>query len=165
VYGLSISLNGILVVLCELPLTTITRRFPASRVMALGFLLIGLGFASNVVPRTVLLLILTTATFTLGEMIAMPVSGAYVADLAPPDKRGLYMGTYGMVWALAFVCGPSLGLVLFSVNHVLLWLTCGVLGAVAAGIIAAGRDENPAPAERPPSRISQDISSPLIASE
>jgi MFS family permease len=165
VYGLSISLNGILVVLCELPLTTITRGFPPRRVMALGFLLIGLGFASNAVPRTVLLLILTTATFTLGEMIAMPASGAYVADLAPPDKRGLYMGTYGMVWALAFVCGPSLGLVLFSVNHVLLWLTCGVLGVVAAGIIAAGPNEQPTPAGRPVSRISENIAGPLTASE
>jgi len=95
----------------------------------------------------------------------MPASGAYVADLAPPDKRGLYMGTYGMVWALAFVCGPSLGLVLFSVNHVLLWLTCGVLGVVAAGIIAAGPNEQPTPAGRPVSRISENIAGPLTASE
>jgi MFS family permease len=136
-YGLAISLNGLLVVLCELPLTTITKRYPARRVMALGFLLIGIGFASNVIPRTVPLLLLTTALFTLGEMISMPVSGAYVADLAPPHQRGLYMGAYGMVWAVAFVCGPSLGLVLFSANHILLWTACGILGIVAAGIILA----------------------------
>lgn len=138
VYGLAISLNGVLVVLCELPLTTITRRFPPRRVMALGYLLIGAGFASNAAPRTVLLLVCTTALFTLGEMISMPVSGAYVADLAPPDKRGLYMGAYGMVWAVAFVCGPSLGLVLFSFNHIALWTVCGFLGLLAASIIIAG---------------------------
>src|SRR5262249_23243542 len=45
-YGLVISLNGVLVVLCELPLTTITKRFRVRRVMALGFALIGAGFAS-----------------------------------------------------------------------------------------------------------------------
>ncbi len=136
-YGLAISLNGLLVVLCELPLTTITKRYPTRPVMALGFLLIGAGFASNVIPRTIPLLLLTTAIFTLGEMISMPVSSAYVADLAPPHQRGLYMGAYGMVWALAFVFGPSLGLVLFSANHVLLWALCGVLGIVAAGTILA----------------------------
>jgi len=52
-------------VLCELPLTTITKRFPARRVMALGFLLIGAGFGSNVLIRTIPLLMLTTALFTL----------------------------------------------------------------------------------------------------
>src|SRR5205085_1196026 len=46
-YGLLISCNGMLVVLFELPLTTITKRFPARRVMALGYVLIGVGFASN----------------------------------------------------------------------------------------------------------------------
>jgi MFS family permease len=135
VYGLVISLNGLLVVLCELPLTTITKRFSPRRVIALGFILIGAGFASNALLRTLPLLLLTTSTFTLGEMISMPVMGAYVADLAPAQQRGLYMGIYGMVWALAFVFGPSLGMILFSFNHLLLWSACGVLGLIASALI------------------------------
>jgi MFS family permease len=135
-YGLVISLNGALVVLCELPLTTITKRYPARRVIALGFLLIGAGFCSNLLPRTLPLLFLTTGVFTFGEMISMPVAGAYVADLAPAERRGLYMGTYGMVWAATFVFGPTLGLWLFSYDRRLLWLGCGALGLLAATIIS-----------------------------
>jgi MFS family permease len=105
--------------------------------MALGFALIGAGFASNLLERTLPLLLFTTTLFTVGEMISMPVCGAYVADLAPADKRGLYMGTYGMVWALAFVCGPSLGMMLFSANRLLLWAACGAMGLLAAAIILA----------------------------
>jgi MFS family permease len=138
-YGLVISLNGLLVVLCELPLTTITKLYPPRRMMALGFLLIGVGFASNSLPRTIPLLVMTTVLFTLGEMISMPISGAYVANLAPAHQRGLYMGAYGMVWALAFVFGPSLGMLLFDANHILLWLVCGALGVLAAWIILAER--------------------------
>jgi len=108
-YGLVISLNGVLVVLFELPLTVITKRFPARRMIGFGYLLTGIGFASNLLPRTLPLLLMTTTLFTFGEMISMPVAGAYVADLAPADKRGLYMGTYSLVWSLAFICGPSLG--------------------------------------------------------
>jgi MFS family permease len=134
-YGLVISLNGLLIVLWELPLTTFTKHYPARRVMALGYTLIGLGFASNLLPRTVPLLVLTCVIFTLGEMIAMPMAAAYVADLAPNHKRGLHMGTYGMVWALAFVFGPSLGLWLFAANRVALWSACGLMGIVAAGTI------------------------------
>jgi MFS family permease len=135
IYGLVISLNGALVVLCELPLTTFTKRYPARRMMALGYLLIGVGFASNALTRTLPLLAFTVFLFTLGEMIAMPLSGAYVADLAPEHQRGLYMGTYGMVWSVAFICGPSLGMLLFSVSPLALWCGCGLLGLLAAGLI------------------------------
>lgn len=153
VYGLVISLNGVLVVLCELPLTTITKHYAPRRVIALGFLLIGAGFCSNVLHRTLPLLLVTTSLFTLGEMISMPVLGAYVADLAPADQRGLYMGTYGMIWAVAFVFGPSLGMVLFSFNHLLLWVACGAMGLVAAAIISADFGRSHArllPSERAP---------------
>ncbi len=136
-YGLVISFNGLLVVLCELPLTTITKRYPARPVIAVGFLLIGLGFASNLLERTLPLLMLTTCLFTFGEMISMPVTGAYVADLAPESRRGLYMGTYGMVWAAAFVFGPTLGMFLFAISRTALWLSCGLLGIVAAAIISS----------------------------
>ena len=105
--------------------------------IGLGFLLIGLGFSSNLLTRTVALLLFTTTLFTFGEMISMPVTGAYVADLAPADRRGLYMGTYGMVWAAAFVFGPSLGMCLFGVSRTALWLSCGVLGIIAAALISA----------------------------
>ncbi len=149
IYGLIISLNGVLVVLCELPITVITRRFPVRRVIALGYLLIGLGFASNAMVRTLPLLILTMAIFTLGEMVSMPISGAYIADLAPSDKRGLYMGTYSLNWSLAQICGPSLGMIFFTANHTLFWLTCGVFGVIAAAIISAERGRQPASLSAP----------------
>jgi MFS family permease len=152
IYGLMISLNGVLVVLCELPLTVITKRYAARRMMALGFLLIGVGFASNSLVRTLPLLALTTVLFTLGEMIAMPVAAAYVADLAPAHQRGLYLGTYGLTWSLAFVCGPSLGLLLFAASPLTLWLACGVLGIVAAGTILAEPRVRPALASPTPVR-------------
>jgi len=150
-YGLMISLNGALIVLFELPLTTLTKRYPARRAMALGFLLIGGGFASNALPRTMPLILVTMVLFTFGEMVSMPISAAYVADLAPEHQRGLYMGAYGMVWAVAFVFGPSLGMLLFSINHVFLWSTCGVLGLIAAAtILREPRASRGPPLSRPP---------------
>ena len=69
--------------------------------------------------------------------------GAKVALVgAPADQRGLYMGTYGLVWSVASICGPSIGLWLFSVNHTLLWLMTGVFGFTASAIIFAGRHED-----------------------
>ena len=109
---------------------------PPRKILALGYVLLGLGFAMNAFASTVALLVLVVITFTFGEMICMPVSAAYMANLAPAEMRGRYMGAYGLSWAVAIVCGPVIGMSLFSINPVLLWSLCGVLGLLAAVIIS-----------------------------
>jgi MFS family permease len=135
-YGMLISLNGVLVVLFELPITTVTRRFPVRPTIALGYILIGCGFGLNALARSVPVFALAVGTFTLGEMISMPVASAYVADLAPAHLRGRYMGAFGLTWAAAFVTGPTIGLWVFANNHSALWLSCALLGLGAAAIVS-----------------------------
>ena len=74
---------------------------------------------------------------TFGEMLTIPVSVAYVADLAPAHMRGRYMGAFGLTWALGLTVGPSLGMTLFHYGAAALWLSCGALGLLAAAIILA----------------------------
>lgn len=136
-YGAILSLNGVLVVFCELPLTTITRRFPERKVIATGFLLIGAGFAFNSIAHSVVALAGCMALFTLGEMVAVPVSSAYIANLSPPHMRGRYSGVYGLTWASALIFAPALGMKVLAYSQSLLWLSCGVLGVLAASIILA----------------------------
>jgi len=149
VYGVLISGNGVLVVLFELPLTRITSKFPPRRILALGYILLGLGFAMNAFSTTIPLLALVVITFTFGEMVCMPVSAAYMANLAPATMRGRYMGVYGFSWAIAIVCGPLIGMTLFSLNPVWLWSVCGVLGLAAALIISLKPAPQLAPATHP----------------
>jgi MFS family permease len=134
-YGLILSLNGVLVVFCELPLTSLTRRFPSRAVMAAGYLLIGAGFSLNAFAHSLAALVASVVIFTFGEMLAMPVSSAYIADLAPAHLRGRYMGVYALTWSAALVIAPQWGLRLFGVSPAALWLTCGALAALAAAII------------------------------
>jgi len=135
-YGALISLNGAMVVLCELPLTIVTRRFPVRRVLAVGYLLIGLGFALNGLARTVPELVVCTVLFTVGEMVAIPVTSAFVANLAPAHLRGRSMGVFGLNWALALIIAPGLGLKLLALNPAALWLGCGMLAVLGALMIS-----------------------------
>jgi len=135
VYGALVSLNGVLVVLFELPMTGLTRRFPARRVIAIGYLLIGVGFSLNAFASSILAFAFAMTIFTLGEMVAMPVSSAYIADLAPPHLRGRYMGTFAFSWSIALMIGPPAGMALFGVSPFALWMACGVLGLISATII------------------------------
>lgn len=135
-YGAIISMNGVMVVLMELPLTTITRRFPARRVMAVGYTLLALGFGLNGLAHTVPALLACMVIFTLGEMITMPTSAAYLANLAPPEMRGRYMGVSGLTWSASLIIAPATGMKLFAVNPTAYWVGCTALGLFAATIIS-----------------------------
>ncbi len=139
-YGILISLNGLVIILLELPLSTLTKRFPARPVIALGWLLTGLGFGLNALAHTIPLLALTVVIWTFGEMIESPVSSAYIANIAPAHLRGRYQGLWGLVWSSGLILGPLLGAALFSWNPQGLWLICAILGVAAALLlIATGR--------------------------
>ena len=135
VYGTLAAFNGILIVVIELPLTTVTRRFPARPVIALGFLLEGLGFALTGFAETAIAFAVTVSIWTLGEIVGSPVSAAYVADLAPERLRGRYMGAWSFSWGIGLVLGPLLGTALYAWQPAALWLTCFVLGVLAAGLV------------------------------
>jgi MFS family permease len=136
VYGAIVSFNGALIVFCELPLTRLTRKFPARRVMALGYLLCATGFALNAFAHTIPALLLCMLVFTAGEMITMPTAVAYLADLAPPHMRGRYMGFSGLTWAMALIIGPAGGLRLFASSPAAYWITSAAVGIFAAVVIS-----------------------------
>jgi MFS family permease len=139
VYGLLIGWNGVLIVFAELPLTTATLRFDARRVMALGYTLLGIGFALNAFAHSILTLWIAMTIFTFGEMISSPTASAYMARLAPERVRGRYMGVLALAWNGAAILGPQLGFRLFAVNPLLVWTGCGLLGLLAAVAILRAR--------------------------
>jgi MFS family permease len=131
-YGVLLSLNGLLVVVCELAITAWSRRFPSRRAMAVGYLLMGAGMIVNAAFHNLSALVIGMTVFTFGEMIYAPVAGAYVAGLAPTRLRGRYMGAWGFSNSVSLTLGPSLGLMVFDHSPTTLWLCCGALAALAA---------------------------------
>jgi MFS family permease len=135
-YGAIVSLNGALIVFCELPLTRITRRFRARYVMAAGYALCATGFALNGFAHSIPGLVICMLIFTLGEMITMPTAVAYLADLAPPQMRGRYMGVSGLTWAMALIIGSAGGMNLYAAAPTTYWITCAAVGMFAAMVIS-----------------------------
>jgi MFS family permease len=48
--------------------------------------------------------------FVIGEMLWAPTSTTIVAELAPDDIRGAYMGAFGSGAAIGFALAPLIGL-------------------------------------------------------
>ncbi len=135
VFGLILGWNGVMVVLFELPLTRWTQRFQSRWVIMLGYALLGIGLSLNALPGGLWMLLLAMTIFTIGEMLSQPVRAAYIAELAPVAMRGRYMGAMAMAATLAQVLGPHVSLPLHDRSPTLLWLSCGVLGLLAAAVL------------------------------
>lgn len=146
-YGLLQALNGVIVVLVELPVIAWTQRHDRLRMVALGHVLIGAGFASLLFADTLPLLVGMVVVWTFGEMVESPVASAIAADRAPTHARGRYQSAYGSMFGVAWMLGPVLGTTLYAPSPTALWLACGVLGLVSAALpLAARRHPAPAPA-------------------
>ncbi|MCX6547669.1 MAG: MFS transporter, partial [Acidobacteria bacterium] len=80
-------------------------------------------------------LILTTVVWTFGEMILFPAMSDAVATLAPPDRRGEYMGLLSLCFAAALALGPWLGVVAYAqVGPRWVWLASFPI-CIAMGLI------------------------------
>jgi MFS family permease len=135
VFGALISLNGIIICLTELPLTSYTRRFPPRRIMVTGMLVFGIGFALTGFAQSIPFLAATVVLWTLGEMFYFPMAAAHVANISPPDMRGRYQGAWGISWGLGAVFGPVLGTAVFAREPRAVWIMCGVVAAVGAALV------------------------------
>ena len=131
VYGLLISINGLLICLVELPLTTFTRRRRARTMMMTGMIVFGAAFVATGFVSTIPLLAAAVVVWTIGEMFYFPVAAAHIAAVSPPDMRGRYQGAWGIAWGLGAVVGPVVGTMVFAWNPRALWLACG--GCAVAG--------------------------------
>jgi MFS family permease len=148
-FGLLISLNGLLICLTELPLTTVTRRRDPRHVMMVGCLIFGLGFALTGFVSAIVWLAVTAVLWTFGEMLFFPMSAAHVANVSPPDMRGRYQGAWGIAWGLGAVLGPMVGTRVFEWDPHALWIGCGVSALAGAALIIPAA--KPAHRETPPS--------------
>jgi MFS family permease len=137
-FGWMFTINTVLIVLFEVRLNLKTAHWPHQKSLFIGGLFIAVGFGAMAFCRTGPAIAATVVVWTIGEMILLPSMSNVVAELAPADRRGEYMGLYSMSWGIAFAIGPWLGTFgLERFGRVSLWAGTFVVAAVAS--IAMGR--------------------------
>ncbi|RKR91815.1 putative MFS family arabinose efflux permease [Micromonospora pisi] len=138
-YGLIIALNGILIVVLQIPVTSMLKGRDRRMVLALSALLTGVGFGVNGFAGTsVILYSLSVMVWTLGEIAYAPASAAAVAELSDERAHGRYQGLFGFSTSVASILAPLVGgLALDLWGGPALWLLCVAVGvATAAGFWA-----------------------------
>jgi len=140
-YGLAIAVNGILIVIVNLPVSNMIGKWARFPTIAAAAVLIGLGFGVTAFAHTFSFFAFSIAIWTFGEILGSAVAPAIVADLSPIELRGLFQGVFGAAWGLAAFLGPALGGWVYErYGSSTLWGGCFALGClVAIGYLALGR--------------------------
>jgi predicted MFS family arabinose efflux permease len=137
-YGMLFTINTLLIVALEVPINTATAHWPNTRSLIIGCLLFAVGFGALGVIASPSGVIATVVVWTFGEMLLFPALSAHMAEIAPENRRGAYMGAYSMSLSLALTAGPWMGTqLLASFGPMTVWSVMFALGALAALLMAS----------------------------
>lgn len=134
-FGAVIALNGVLIVLLQIPVTRFIEHRHPGRLLVASSLLVGYGFGMHAFADSLAMYAVAIAVWTLGEIIDSPTLMGLVARLSPLHGRGRYQGMFALSWSASALGGPLLsGLVIDTYGAGTLWTSSAVLGtAVAVG--------------------------------
>ena len=132
-WGFIVWINPLLVTLFQVRLTRATAGVPSAPKLVVALLVMGLPYLLLVASHSVLAVVTVVVVFVIGEMLWVPTSQAVVAELAPQDLRGAYMGAFGSAPAIGFALAPLIGLQMRnSFGDDATWTLFAFLGVVAA---------------------------------
>ena len=135
-YGMLFTINTLLIVGLEVPIITATAHWPNRRSLAIGCLLFAIGFGALGLIASPAGVIATVVVWTFGEMLLFPAMSAHMAEIAPENRRGAYMGAYSMSLSISLTIGPWMGTQLLALlGPVRVWFVMFALGALAAQLM------------------------------
>jgi MFS family permease len=149
VWGFLVIANPIAVTFLQLRVTNATSRLTAVRRLVIAMALMGPPFLLLGVSDSLIAIIVILIVFVFGEMLWVPAAQTAVAEAAPEDLRGAYMGAAGAAPSAAFALTPLLGLqVLSRYGDRAMWIFVTCIAAVAALLFVLALRGRPQPEMR-----------------
>ncbi len=161
-FGLAIAVNGVLIVVLQIPVTRFIEHRDPRRLLVASSLLAGYGFGLTAFAGSVGVFALTVCVWTLAEIVNAPTQTGLVVRLSPVHGRGRYQGMYTMSWAVASLVAPLMsGFVIDHWGAEWLWGMCAVVGTVAA--VGYGALMRRLPAEEPTASDAPVVAKPEVS--
>jgi predicted MFS family arabinose efflux permease len=138
IVGWLLALNGLIVVLSEMPLVHYVqqRRYSHFVLMPTGMLLVGLGCLLLNIGQNLWWPFIAISVISFGEICAIPFMNAVAADRAAPSTRGQYLGFFSVAFSSGHILAPYLGTRLVAwAGFSALWYIAGAAAVVMALLI------------------------------
>ncbi len=131
--GLLMALNGVLVVIIELPLIHLLEKKNNIKLISLGCLILGASYLVLLYESWVGVSLICLFLFTVGEILTLPFAVSSIINRAPEALRGRYMALYGMAISICQMAAPFIGLkIAYNYGFSHLWLGVAILIVFAA---------------------------------
>jgi MFS family permease len=108
IYGTLMTLNATMVIVLSTPIMTLTQHWKPINAVALAGLLCGLGFGLIWLAPSVPLMYITTAIWTLGEIVNATNEGTYVANHTPISHRARFQAMLPLLGGFGWSISPPL---------------------------------------------------------
>ena len=131
--GLVYALNGMMIVLLQIPLSRRIKGYDLS-MLFIGSVLFAVSYSMVAWANGLWYMMMVMVFITMAEMIVSPAAMNMVARLSPESMRGRYMGAYGLMLSTGCAFGPFIGGVVIDrfTSPLMIWGTLSTLGLMAA---------------------------------
>jgi DHA1 family multidrug resistance protein-like MFS transporter len=106
--GLLLAIAGGIALVATMPAGIITDRYGRKRTLLFGLFVAALAVFIMTLGATFTIAALAVVTFGLSEAFAWGTMHVYAMDLAPEDRRGSFLGVWGLFQNLGQITGPLL---------------------------------------------------------
>jgi predicted MFS family arabinose efflux permease len=135
VWGVLFAMNPVVIVVFQLRVTRWTSTVARGTRLAVAVLLMASPYLALEVSATIPVVIAVLLVVVVGEMLWAPASEALVANLAPPDLRGVYLGTANAASWTGMALAPAIGLQTRALfGDAGMWALVLVVGTVGAAL-------------------------------
>lgn len=135
-FGILMTTNGLVVVFLTTIIITVTHRFKPIVNSAIAGLFYAIGFGMLYFIRSLPLFIVSTAIWTIGEILVTTNNSVYIAQHTPSSHRGRFNAVLPFISGSGFTLGPVIMgqlIPVWGLRNV--WTTCFILSVLSTGLM------------------------------
>jgi len=137
-FGIVMSVNGLVVVIMTVFLTRLTRSLRPILNISLSGVLFAVGYGILFIATSFTYFIVSTVIWTLGEILNATNSGVYIANHTPMSHRGRFNAFIGTVMTMGVSASPMfIGFYIEAYSLSLVWPLMFAIGMAGAGLMFA----------------------------
>lgn len=133
IFGSLMTVNAVMCSILTVFITSTTKNIKASLCISIGGLLYAVGFGMMFYINTYYMFIISTATWTVGEILVATNTNVYIASHTPITHRGRFNSVFPIIRKLGFMIGPMMaGFYVKYTSIRNLWILVAILAVIGS---------------------------------
>jgi MFS family permease len=136
VFGSLMTINAILCSTVTVFVVALTRNIKPALTIAIGGVLYAVGFGMMFFINAYYMFVLSTAIWTIGEILVSTNTSVYLAEHTPISHRGRFNSVFPIIRKLGFIIGPMIGGFCIKLSGIRsLWIVVALMALLGASMM------------------------------